>query len=478
MTGPSGWGARAVLVVVFIVTLTMSLSNNMLSIALPALSAHFRSSSAMTTAMVVAYNLANTALLIPGGQIADWLDRRKVFLGGLLMFGALSLLMGFSPNAGAVAVGRGLQGVAGALLLSNAVAILAAVFPRGRLAGAMGVYLAGFSLGQVGGPILGGILVDTLGWRWLFWGTVPPAVVALAAGLWALRNVPVAPARTVHLDWAGGLILALFLAASQLLLALSADVGLLDPVVVIGFAGCVALLPVLVLVERRLRHPVLAPEIFRVDSFRWGLVQGGLVMLPRFGAMTIAGLYFQGVAGDSAPGAAFKVVPFAAGLTVGSLAAGVMSRFHERAALIGSAAVATTAMLGLLGNVRFGLDWVTMLALAVLGLGNGVFQGVNSAQTMSQTPLERTGVVNAVRVMVLSFGSGVGLALAVSLVVAFTPHDIAAHFLSGRAEAVAPFVALIDRGYQVAYGVFAVLMGAGLLVCVLTPTAPGTRPAS
>ncbi len=463
-------GARSVLAVVFLATLLMSLSSNMLNIAVPALSAHFHASAGQSAVVVIAYQLVNTALLIPAGQLADALDRRRVFLGGLGLFAVLSLLMGFSPDILGVAGGRALQGAAAAVLLSNAVAILAAVFPAEQLAGAMGVYLSGFSLGQVLGPMVGGFIVSTVGWRWLFWGLVPVALVALLWGLVALRVVPVGHRGRLQLDLPGGALLAVILAGSQLALTLGAEIGLADSRVLLALAGCLVLVPVLVLVERRLARPVLAPELFGARAFPLALVHGFLVMLPRLGAVTVAGLYFQGVAGDAAATSALKIVGFPLGLTIGSLAGDRVGRRVGRQRMLTlSAAVATAGMVLLLVDVRLASGWLSVLALAVVGLGNGVFQTLNSSMIITSTPRERTGVVNSVRVMVQSFGAGIGLALGMALVVAFVPGDVARTFLSGDAAALGAGRAGIDAGYLVAYGTFAALMLLGTLTTLVPP---------
>lgn len=461
-------GARSVLGVVFLATLLMSLSSNMLNIAVPALTAHFGATAGESSVVVIAYQLVNTALLIPAGQLADALDRRRVFLGALGIFAALSLLMGFSPGILGVAAGRALQGAAAALLLSNAVAILAAVFPAEHLAGAMGVYLSGFSLGQVLGPMVGGFIVSAIGWRWLFWGLVPVALAGLLWGLVALRVVPVGTPRRPQLDLPGGGLLAVILGGSQLALTLGAEVGLDDRRVLLALAGCLVLVPVLVLVERRLSRPVLAPELFAGRAFPFALVHGFLVMLPRLGAVTVAGLYFQGVVGDPAAISALKIVGFPIGLTIGSLAGDrVGRRLGRRVMLTVSAAVATAGMVLLVVDVRLASGWLTVAALAVVGLGNGVFQTLNSSMIITATPRERTGVVNSIRVMVLAFGTGIGLALGMALVVAFVPGEVARTFLSGDAAALGAGRPGIDLGYVVAYGTFAALMLLGTMVTLV-----------
>lgn len=458
-------GARSVLAVVFIATLLMSLSSNMLNIAVPALSAHFSATAGESSLVVIAYQLVNTMMLIPMGQIADAVNRRRAFLLSLTFFALVSLAMGFSPDILGVTLGRALQGAAAALLLSNAVAILASVFPADRLTGAMGVYLSGFAIGQVVGPVLGGMIVSSVGWRWLFWGSVPLALVAVVGGLVAFQAVPVAPPRRPRLDLPGGVLLAVALGGTQLALALAAQVGFGDRRVLLALAGCLALAPLIMVVERRVTHPVLASDLFRGRAFPLALLNGFLVMLPRMGAVTVAGLYFQGIVGDPASVAALKVLGFPVGLTIGSLAGDRLGRrVGHPVALSASAGLATAGMALMAADVVLGTAVLTMVALVLAGLGNGVFQAENSSMITLSTPRDRTGVVNSIRVLTQVFGSGVGLALAMALIVAFVPHDVARLFLSGDADAVAPSRAAVEHGYLVTYATFAVMMLAGTLL--------------
>lgn len=458
-------GARSVLAVVFIATLVMSLSSNMLNIAVPALSAHFAASAGETSLVVIAYQLVNTMLLVPMGQVADAINRRAAFLVSLSFFALVSLAMGFSPDILGVTVGRALQGAAAALLLSNAVAILATVFPAERLTGAMGVYLSGFAIGQVLGPVLGGMIVSSVGWRWLFWGLAPLAIVAVLWGLVVFRAIPAAPTRRPRLDLPGGFLLAVALGGTQVALALAAQVGFGDRRVLLALAGCLALAPLIMMVERRVANPVLSGELFRHREFPLALLNGFLVMLPRMGGVTVAGLYFQGIVGDPASIAALKVLGFPVGLTIGSLAG---DRFGRRVghpvALSASAGLATAGMALMALDVVLGTSVLTMLALVLAGLGNGVFQAENSSMITLSTPRERTGVVNSIRVLTQVFGSGVGLALAMALIVAFVPGDVARLFLSGDAAALGDSRSGVELGYLVTYISFTVLMLAGTVL--------------
>lgn len=475
-------GSRSVLAVVFITTLMMSAGTNMLNIAVPAVATEFRATAVASTLLLMAYPLFNTMLIIPAGQLADVIDRRAVFLGGVGAYAVLSVILGFSPTMEVLLVGRAAQGVAAAMLLSSAVAILASTFPARQLPMAMGVYLSGFSLGQVTGPMLGGVIATALGWEWIFWTSAPVAFVALVWGVWAFRAVP-APALRERggrdrFDLAGAGLLALILGSAQVALSLSGLLGFTSPLVLGLLAVAVALVPVLLFAEHRVRHPVLAPELFARWQFPVALLQGFLVMLPRLGAVTAMGLYFQGMRGDSAAIAAVKTVTFPLLLTIGSLlAARVREVLGERLTVVGSAGLASAGMAAMMVAAIIGHDPLAIIGLGVLGLGNGLFQTLNATVVMTSAPRDKAGVVNAIRTTSQTFGAGIGLAIAMSLALIFASPQAGAAFLAGNPAAVGESgQAAIDHGYVLAYATLLGLMLAGLALSWYRPRRGGSTP--
>lgn len=468
-------GPGSILAVVFITTLMMSAGTNMLNIAVPAVTAAFSASAVAATVMLMAYSVLNTMLIIPAGQVADVLDRRVVFLSGLALYTALNVALGFSPNLIVLTLGRALQGIAAAMLLSSAVAILMMAFPPKKLTGAMGVYLAGFSLGQVTGPMLGGVITTALGWEWLFWAMAPVTFVALVWGLWAFRALPTPPrpagSRRSHLDVPGAAILAVVLGSAQLALSLTGTLGMTSPVVLTLIAAVVVLIPILVMVERRVPNAVLHPDLFATRDFPVALLQGFLVMLPRVGAVTAVGLYFQGLHGDSAAIAAIKTVTFPLLLTIGSLTGGrVRSLLSNRVATISSATVAVVGMAVMLVSVPLHSDILVIVGLGILGLGNGVFQTLNSSTIVTSAPKERASVVNAIRTNAQTFGSGIGLALAMALMLVFASPIDGAAFLAGNPAGLSVDGRVVmDQGFGLTYGVMLALMLIGLLLTLVRP---------
>lgn len=462
-------GARGVLLIVLAGTLLMSLSSNMLNIAVPALSSHFLANSTETSILVMAYQLVNTALIIPAGQLADALERRWVFLTGIGVFTLTSILMGFAPSIEFLIVGRAIQGAAAAMLLSNSVAILAAVFPGRSLGGAMGIYMAGFSLGQVAGPLAGGVIVSAVGWRWLFWGLAPIALAAFLYGLSALKVVP-AIRKPPRIDIPGGFVLGLIMIGSQLAFGLAADAGLGDPIVLAILAACIVAAVGLAWIEHRVRHPALDPTLFE-RLFSLVLAEGFLIAIGRLGAITITGLWLQGVHGDSAATAALKILTFPVALTLGTLLGDKIGQaLGPRRTRVGAAGLTMVSTVVMLLATLQNSQVLAMIGLALMGVGTGIHQALHGAFVLWITPRDRTAVVNAIRVLAQTFSVSFGLAIAMALIVAFAPSDLAQVFLSGDADALGEAGrAMINSGYALTYAVYGVMTLIGVLISLWPP---------
>ena len=459
---PAGW---AVLAVVFVTTVLISLNGTMLSIALPAVVDDLDASATEATWILLGYMLVNTSLMVPMGQVADSVDRRRMFLAGLVLYTGAALGLGLAPSAELFLAARAIQGLAAAMLLANTAAIIAAVFPPQLMNRAMGIYLSGFSIAQVAGPSVGGLITAWAGWRWLFWATVPIGLLALGAGWRVLRGIPRRPAAGRG-DVLGSLVL--FVALTGLLFALSSasQRGWSDPVVIGGFTAFVTLVPVLAVVSRRARRPAIDVTLFRSRDFTLSLTAGFLLAMPRMSVMVVAALYFQGLEGDTALEAALKVTPFAVALTVGSLLADVLTRWVEERLLVvlgaaGSLVGMAVVVLAVIAGDRAG--WL-IVGLTVIGLGTGLLHPITSSIVMRSAPPGAAGSVNALRVTAQSGGTTLSTAVGLSLVVSGASPHTAQLFFSGQAGALdAAQFAELTGGYVLAFAVLGGMLLLGLV---------------
>src|SRR5262249_28401801 len=182
--------AWRVLSLVCMAALMTGLNNSSITIALPTIVRHFDASAVQAQWILLSFILTNTVLMVVFGRVADIVGRREMYLTGVGLFTVMSIVAGSAPTAGVLIACRVLQAAAGAMLIANAAALVTAAFPRRLLGQGMGLYVASFSLAQLIGPSVGGLITAGIGWRWTFWLNVPLGVASLLWGLRALRRIP------------------------------------------------------------------------------------------------------------------------------------------------------------------------------------------------------------------------------------------------------------------------------------------------
>jgi EmrB/QacA subfamily drug resistance transporter len=300
--------AWRVLSVVCLASLMSGLNNSSLNIALPPIVRHFDASAFEASWILLSFQLTNTVLMIIFGRLADVLGRRRMYLTGVALFTTASVLAGFAPHVWVLVACRVLQATAGAMLITNSAALITTAFPRRMLGQALGIYMASFSLAQLLGPTVGGILTTELGWRWTFWFNAPFGVICLLWGLRVLAKIP-RTGEPFRLDIAGNLVVLLGLGGLLLGLSEVGHLGWRSPLVVIGLAGFVVAVPLFLLIETRSRDPVVDLAVFREPVVGLGVLAGFLATMSRFAVVLLMGLYFQAVQGDTPTEAGLKILP-------------------------------------------------------------------------------------------------------------------------------------------------------------------------
>jgi EmrB/QacA subfamily drug resistance transporter len=306
-----------------------AVDSSAVNVALPAIGRDLGGGFAAQQWVANAYLLTLSALILLAGSLTDRLGERRVFVAGVTGFGVGSLLCAVAPSIGVLIVARALQGISGALLTPAALAIIVAVFPKAERGGAIGTWTAWGGIGVLAGPVLGGQIVDSASWRWIFMINVPIVIVALAIGRVA---VPGRAARAgtgadepVPIDWTGAALAASGLAGISFGLIEQPVLGWSDPGVWATLVAGLGLLATFVVYEARTNAPMLPLELFAHRNFSVANAQtfamyGGIALLGFF--VTI---YLQQVAGYSAlesgvTGLIPTVVMFALSARMGKLA--------------------------------------------------------------------------------------------------------------------------------------------------------------
>ena len=385
-------------------------------VALPSIQRELALPAATLQWVATGYALTYGGFLLLGGRAADLYGRRRLFLGGLVLFGVMSLAAGLAPGAGLLVAARGVQGVGAALTVPAAVSIIATTFAEGAARNrALGVFAASASAGFSVGLVLGGVLTDLLGWRWIFLVKVPIVALVLLAAVRALPGDPPPQGGRRAIDLAGAVtgtagVLLLVLAVSQ-----AAEPAMGTGLPVAAGVAAVALLVAFVVVERRAADPLIPRGLFRNRTVRSADLASLTVLAAPFGFSFVATLYLQEVLGWGPLGAGLALLP-------GAVLSIVVSRWVAPG-LVDRAGLRTAGVTGLLLVaagfallLRLGPDtgYATGLLPAVVvcfGLGMGIAYPVFTIAAVSGVDAPEQGVAAGVQSTALQVGGGLGLAL-------------------------------------------------------------------
>ncbi|WP_251151642.1 DHA2 family efflux MFS transporter permease subunit [Cellulosimicrobium sp. Marseille-Q4280] len=305
---------QRVLVVAILASFVSFLDGSVVNVALPAISDELTTGPVTGLALqqwvVDAYMITLGSLILLAGSLSDVHGRRRVMAVGLVGFAVTSVACALAPDGLFLVVARGLQGVAGALLVPSSLAMIISTFDGERQSRAIGSWTAWTSTASIVGPLLGGVLVDAFSWRWVFWINVVP----VAATLWLLRGIPRSAAEEGsaagrRIDTLGATLAAVGLAGTVFALIEQGRFGWSSPVVWGPALVGVACLVTFVVWELRAPDPMLPPRLFRVRNFAWGnLATAAIYGALYFGGFVVT-VFLQQVGGYSATQAGLAQVP-------------------------------------------------------------------------------------------------------------------------------------------------------------------------
>ena len=391
----------------FFVLLDVTIVN----VALARIAGDLGSSTAGLQWVVDAYALVLASLMLSTGNLADLFGRRRVFSLGLAGFGLASLVCGLAPGIGALVAGRVLQGIAAAAILPTSLAIVGHAFPgQGERARAIGFWAGVGSLALIAGPILGGVLVDGLGWRAIFLLNVPLSLAALVLTRAAVEESS-DPSRE-GLDVRGQLFGAAFLALAVFALIEGRRLGWASPAIVGALALAVVSAVCFVAAERSAPRPMLDLRYFSERGFSAANLGAGLMNLGTLGALFALSLFLQQIQGDSPLETGLRLLPWLGPLALlapvsGRLTAAIGPRLPAALGLL-AAGVGYLLLTGTGPNTGFGALWPP-LALAGLGLAAATPALVTGAT--AAVPVERSGMASAVNNTARQVGGAIGVAL-------------------------------------------------------------------
>jgi EmrB/QacA subfamily drug resistance transporter len=393
----------------------VGMDSTIVNVALPSIGRDFRTPVSGLQWTVDAYLLVVASLLMLSGSAGDRIGRRRVFQVGLVLFTLGSLACSLAPDLGWLIAFRALQAVGGSMLNPVAMAIVTNTFtdPRER-AKAIGLWGSVFGLSVALGPVIGGTLIGSVGWRGVFWVNIP---VGIAAFILAARYVPESKAATARgLDPLGqGLVLVLLGTVSYGIIE-GPDLGWGSVAVVACFAVAAAALAALLLWSRRAAEPLLDLRFFRSLPFSGAAVTAIAGMCAFAGFLFLITLYLQDVRGYSALEAGLFLVPMAALMACSAPLCGrVIAARGSRVPLLIAGTGITAGGLLLTRLTATSPAWFVLLACAVLGAGMGWVNAPITANAVAGMPRARAGTASGIASTSRQVGSSLGVAIAGSI---------------------------------------------------------------
>ena len=390
----------------------VGLDSTIVNLALPAIRDELDADVSKLQWIIDAYTLVLASLLMVSGSTADRVGRRRTFQAGLVVFGIGSLLCGFAPTVDLLIVFRMLQAVGGSMLNPVAMSIITNTFtdPRER-AQVIGVWGGVVGLSLAVGPVVGGTLVDTVGWRFIFWINVPVAVAAvLLTALFVPESRAAVPRR---IDPVGQVLVVLLLGGVTYGIIEGQTAGWTSPLIIGCFVLAVVSLVSLVLYERRREEPLLEPRFFRSAPFSGAT----LIAIAGFAALSgflfLNSLYLQSVRGFSALHAGLLSLPMAAMTVVfAPLSGWLVGHRGPRLPLVVAGCMLTAS--GLILS-QLSLDTSTVVLLSgylVFGLGFGMLNAPITNAAVSGMPRAQAGVAAAIASTSRQVGASLGVAIA------------------------------------------------------------------
>ncbi|GAA3127719.1 MFS transporter [Streptomyces echinatus] len=467
---PSGDANRwKALVFIALAQLMVVLDATIVNIALPAAQQDLGISDGNKQWVITAYALAFGGLLLFGGRIADLWGRKRTFVLGLIGFAAASALGGAATTGSMMFGARALQGAFGALLAPAALSLLAVMFtnPNER-AKAFGIYGAIAGGGGAVGLILGGFLTEYLDWRWTFFVNIPFAVVAAAGAYFVIRE-PEGGRNRSPLDIPGVILSTLGLVSLVYGFTRAESDGWSDALTVSMFVASVVLLLAFVLVESRVKAPLLPLRVV-TDRNRGGIYLSlGLAIIGMFGLFLFLTYYLQVVKGYSPVKTGFAFLPMVGGMITGSTQIGtrLMTRVPARLLMGPGFLVAGLGML-LLTQLETDSSYGALLlpAMLLLGLGMGTaFMPAMSLATQGVQPRD-AGVASAMVNTSQQVGGAIGTALLNTIASSATTSYVRDHVAGATAGPQQKLVQLqgLVHGYTAAIWFAVGILGLAALI--------------
>jgi EmrB/QacA subfamily drug resistance transporter len=397
----------------------VGMDSTIVNVALPAIGRDFRAPVSGLQWTIDAYLLVLASLLMLSGSVADRAGRRRVFQVGLAVFTLGSLACSLAPSLGWLIAFRAFQAIGGSMLNPVAMSIITNVFtdPRER-AQAIGIWGSVFGMSMALGPVIGGVLIDSVGWRGVFWVNIPVGIAAII--LTAARVPESRAARARRLDPAGQALVICLLGTLSYGIIEGPSYGWGAPPILGCFAAAAAALAAFIWYEPRRAEPLVDLRFFRSLPFSGAAAMAVAAMATLGGFLFLMTLYLQDVRGYTALTAGLFLLPMAAAMAASAPLAGrvIGARGGPRIPLVIAGVGITAGGLLLTGLTASSPAWYVLASDLVFGIGLGWVNAPITNSAVSGMPRSQAGVASGIASTSRQIGSSLGVAVMGSVLAA------------------------------------------------------------
>ncbi len=423
-----------------VVTLTAFVTNldgTIVIIGLPRMVAGLHITVTTGLWALTSYIITSTVFLLPAGRWSELVGQKRIFMGGLAIFTAATFLCGIAPTGTWLLAYRFIQGTGAALALATATPIIVRAFRPSELGRALGINSVSWVAGAIVGPVAGGVLVSTLGWRSIFFVTIPFAIAGVVGGWRILRDQ--VPSRGAATDWAGAITFGL--AVTSLLVALSMGQAWgWSSLNTLGlFFATVVLASFFVRIEQRHAAPMFDLGLLGHPHYRSGLGVTVSYSIGYFATTFLLTIYLQGAAHLSPLDAGLMLVPLSAPQLVMGPLGGVLADRYGPARLVAVGVLLLAAGGFWLGHLGPHFEVLPMVfPLLLMSAANGLAWPALTKAVMSSAPGERTGTASGMFYTFRNVGMALSLTLALVVAEVSLPPRIASEVYLGTANLLRP----------------------------------------
>ncbi|MGQ4599211.1 MFS transporter [Nocardia sp. R6R-6] len=359
--------------------------------------------------VVDGYTLIFAALMLSAGALSDRIGARRAYGGGIVLFALASAACGLAPALGVLVAARLVQGGAAAVMMPASLALVRQGFPdQAKRARAIAIWTVGGAVAVAAGPVLGGALTASVGWRWIFFVNLPAGLLALAL----LARVPASPRLPSRLDAVGQVTAVVAMGALTYGVIEGGAEGFGRPFVVVSLLVAAAAAAAFLAAQARGAHPMLPLPLFRSRVVAVSLVVGFMLNAAYYGGVFIFSLYLQQERGQTALHAGLMFIPMTALVAVVNLASAKLAElFGSRVPMVAGQLIGTAGLLVLLTAGAHTNVWVVAALMVPVGLGGALTVPALTAMLLDAVPGDRAGTASAV----LNTGRQVGGAIAVAV---------------------------------------------------------------